>query len=130
MSDRSTLEFLKGIIVGGAIGAIVGILYAPKSGKETREELSGKMDDLYTRAQEEYEQSLEKARNTYENAISRLKTLEENAKKKVGEVEELVEDVVEQGKTTVDNNRGRLKKALNAAKDAYKEEKEQTEETE
>ena len=33
-------KFLAGVIVGGAIGAITGILLAPKSGEETREMLS------------------------------------------------------------------------------------------
>ncbi len=130
MSDRSTLEFLKGIIVGGAIGAVMALLYAPKSGKETREELGGKVDDLYSRARVEYEQSLDKARQTYETAVSRLKTLESDAKKKVSEVEGLVGDVIDKGKTKVDSNRGRLKNALDAAKNAYKDEKEQAEDSE
>ena len=32
----SATRFLAGFIVGGAIGAITGILLAPKSGEETR----------------------------------------------------------------------------------------------
>ena len=33
----SAPKFLAGFIVGGAIGAIAGILLAPKSGEETRQ---------------------------------------------------------------------------------------------
>ena len=32
----SATKFLAGFIVGGAIGAIAGVLLAPKSGEETR----------------------------------------------------------------------------------------------
>ena len=32
-------KLIKGIIIGGAIGSVVGITLAPKSGKETRQDL-------------------------------------------------------------------------------------------
>ncbi len=123
MSDNRTLEFVKGVLIGGALGAVAALLYAPKSGRETREELSGRMDDMYAKAREEYDSSLERARKSYENTISRLKELENSAKVKAEEVEEIVGDVVEKGKEQVEHSRGRLKDALDAAKNAFKEEK-------
>ena len=33
-------KFLVGTIVGGAVGSVVGLLLAPKSGKETRAEIA------------------------------------------------------------------------------------------
>lgn len=38
--------FLGGMLTGAAIGAAVGILFAPKSGKETREDMLTKLHDL------------------------------------------------------------------------------------
>jgi gas vesicle protein len=38
--------FLAGLIAGAAIGGIVALLYAPGSGKETREQLKQKLADL------------------------------------------------------------------------------------
>ncbi len=38
--------FLGGMLTGAAIGAAVGILFAPKSGKETREDMLNKLHDL------------------------------------------------------------------------------------
>ncbi len=38
--------FLGGMLTGAAIGAAVGILFAPKSGKETREDMLAKLHDL------------------------------------------------------------------------------------
>ncbi|MCB0301708.1 MAG: YtxH domain-containing protein, partial [Calditrichaeota bacterium] len=37
MSDSRALEFIKGLLIGGAVGAVAALLYAPKSGRETRE---------------------------------------------------------------------------------------------
>jgi gas vesicle protein len=36
MSNNQKNAFLGGVLIGGAIGAIVGLLVAPRSGKETR----------------------------------------------------------------------------------------------
>jgi gas vesicle protein len=35
-------KFLVGTIVGGAVGSVVGILVAPKSGKQTRSDIAKK----------------------------------------------------------------------------------------
>lgn len=41
-----------GAIVGGAIGSVVGMSIAPKSGKETREFLAQKGKDIYEKGKE------------------------------------------------------------------------------
>lgn len=71
MSDRIE-GFIKGILIGGLIGAAIGILYAPKSGKETREDICRKSEELMTKAKEEYEQVLDKSKKAYEAAVNRL----------------------------------------------------------
>ena len=122
MSDRAG-DFLKGLLIGGVIGAVVGILYAPKSGRETREDISRKAEELVAKAKEEYEQALEKSRKTYETAVSRLKKIEETAREKVGELEAKAGTMVEKGKESLEDNKSRLKRAIDAGVEAYKEEK-------
>jgi len=114
---------LKGVLIGGVIGAVMGILYAPKSGRETREDISRKAEELVAKAKEEYEQALEKSRKTYETAVSRLKKIEEAAREKVGELEAKAGTMVEKGKESLEDNKGRLKRAIDAGVEAYKEEK-------
>ncbi len=123
MENGKAVEFMKGLLIGGLIGGAVGLLYAPKSGKETRDDINKLADDYMGKAKDEYEAALEKSRKSYENAINRLKELEVLAKKKVDEVEEKIEDLTEKGKETVDESRSRLKKALDAGVEAFKEEK-------
>jgi gas vesicle protein len=86
MSDKST-EFFKGLLIGGMAGAILGILYAPKSGRETREEIVHKTEDLLSKAKEDYEKALEVSKKTYESALKRLRDRELLAKEKVERME-------------------------------------------
>jgi gas vesicle protein len=125
MSDRS-VDFVKGLFIGGLIGAVLGILYAPKSGKETREDIARKTEDLMARAREEYELALEKSKKAYEAAVKRLKEAEMSAKEKVEKVESKVEELTERGKETLLDGKGRLKRAIDAGVEAFKEEKEKT----
>jgi gas vesicle protein len=125
MSDRSG-DFWKGLFIGGLIGAALGVLYAPKSGKETREDLARKTDDLIARAKEDYEQTLEKSRKAYESAVRRLKEAEVSAKEKIDEVEGKLSELTDKGKESLQDGKNRFKRALEAGVEAFKEEKEKT----
>jgi len=43
---KSTSNFLVGMIVGAAAGAVAGILFAPDKGSETRKKIKEKSDEL------------------------------------------------------------------------------------
>ncbi len=45
---KSANSFLTGLLTGAAIGGILALLYAPKSGKETREQLKTRFNELET----------------------------------------------------------------------------------
>lgn len=46
MSERSSGETILAFMLGGLIGAALGVLYAPASGKETRKKLNEVTDDI------------------------------------------------------------------------------------
>lgn len=56
MSDNRTGDILTAFIIGGVIGAVLGILFAPASGKVTRERLG----DWLEEKREEAKETLEK----------------------------------------------------------------------
>jgi gas vesicle protein len=56
-------SFITGLLAGAAIGGIIALLYAPKSGKETREELKHKLEDL----EKEFETLKDKASRKTDN---------------------------------------------------------------
>lgn len=56
MSDNNSssgFAFITGLVVGGAIGAIAGLLFAPETGEETRKKVADKSkewaDDLHNK---------------------------------------------------------------------------------
>jgi gas vesicle protein len=121
MHDNNGSEYLKGLILGGLIGSVLGILFAPKSGKETREELNKRADALIAKAKDEYDQAIEKTKKAYETSVEKLKELETTAKKKVAEVEEKVGELTDKSKESVVEQKSRLKKAIDAGVDTYKD---------
>jgi gas vesicle protein len=72
-------KFLGGILIGGTIGAAIALLYAPRSGKETRQLLRKSADDLPKIAEEfssnvqmQADRFTETAQRTIEDAMQRL----------------------------------------------------------
>ena len=121
MSEKSC-DLLKGLFIGGLIGMVLGVLYAPKSGKETREDIARTTEDLLSKGKEEYEKAVEKSKTAYETAVKHLKGLEISAKEKVEEVEGKVNEFVHQGAEVIAGNKNRLRKAIDAGVEAYREE--------
>ena len=62
--DQSTSwgSMLAGLVVGAAIGAAAALLYAPQSGKETREDILERLDDVKARVDEATRAMTEAAR--------------------------------------------------------------------
>lgn len=55
MASENGSGFFSGLLVGGAIGAIVGILFAPKAGKQFREDIISDSDEILAKAKSELE---------------------------------------------------------------------------
>lgn len=86
---------------GAAIGAGLGVLFAPRSGKETRKILKDKMDELIDKAKNvsaaDIQEAIEKKVNEIKEAIATLdkETVLNAAKKQAKKVREMAEDLVE-----------------------------------
>jgi len=115
-------DVLKGLFLGGLIGIALGILFAPKSGKETRDDILLKTDEMLARVKEEYEKALEKSRLAYEDSLNRLKGVNLSVKAKAGEAEGKISELAQQGSEAMLSNKNKLKKAIDAGLKAYKEE--------
>ena len=122
MSEKGG-DFLSGLLIGGIAGAILALLYAPKSGKETRADLGRRAEDLIATARDDYEKALERSKKTYESAIKRLRELESTAKESVEHLEGEVSEITDRGAEALQEGKSRLKRAINAGVEAFKEEK-------
>ena len=86
-------------VLGAAIGAGIGLLFAPRSGKETRKILKDKMDDLVKRAKEldkeEVKAAIEAKINEIKEGIRNLdkETAIEIAKKQGKKIRDKVEEL-------------------------------------
>jgi gas vesicle protein len=93
MSDNNVGSKVSFFLVGLGIGALVGILFAPKSGEETREYLSSKAEEGRDYAQ-----------------------------KKARELRERAEDLIERSKEIMARQKEAINTAVDAGKETYKRE--------
>lgn len=71
--------FLTGLLWGAAIGGVVGVLYAPKKGSETRQFIREKAQDTAKMIQYKAEDIRGKAAETRRRGEEELKSLKERA---------------------------------------------------
>jgi gas vesicle protein len=80
-------QFVKGTIIGAAIGAIAGILLAPKSGKETQADIKRKVRGTYDDIQRRLERMSDEV-------SGRVDSLKEAAKDLKGEAKEESQELI------------------------------------
>lgn len=119
------------LLIGGGIGAILALLFAPKSGEELRGDIADATrkgidrsreaaQHLGERAGEYYQAGRERAGEYYEATRDRASELYSQAADKVGEVAQTARDAASRQTNT-------LSAALDAGKKAYQDEKRKTE---
>ena len=118
-------------LVGAGIGAVLALLFAPKSGEELRSDIADATrkgidkskeaaQQLGTKATEMYDTARETAGEYYEATRERATELYDTASTKAGEVVAKTRDAVQ-------TQAGSLSAAVEAGKKAYVEEKRKTE---
>lgn len=80
MADNSSGSFISGMIIGAVIGAVGGLLAAPRTGRETRQLLKKSADalpelaeDLSTTIQLQADRLSETALRNWEETLERLR---------------------------------------------------------
>ena len=127
-----------GFLAGGAIGAAFALLYAPKSGKELREEIRSKSDIYLDDAEKYLAEAKDRAINLINDGKKRSDKLIKDAKVKsdklMKDAEQVMHDAkkktgeyLKTGKETADQKRDQIKTAIKAGVDAYKETKQSAE---
>ncbi len=120
MSEKNG-DLIKGLFIGGLIGIALGILLAPRSGKETRENIKHKANDFYVKAKEQYGNVAEKSKLALETSRQYLNDMNFSAKEKAKKVENKVDELADQGFEVIQSNTNRFKKAIDAGLEAYRD---------
>jgi gas vesicle protein len=117
--DSSNGQGVAWFLAGLGVGALIGILYAPKSGRETRE-------DLAQGARDGSEYLRVRGRQAAERAGQMVDKGKEQVNQYVGRGREVVErgraqweDFVERGKNLVQDQSTRVGAAVDAGREAY-----------
>jgi gas vesicle protein len=126
--------FIFGFLAGGAIGAVVALLTAPKSGKELRADIKSKSDEYFDEAEKYLSDAKDKARELINegkkkseriihDARSKSEDILKDAEKVIKDAKVKTTDVYTSGKEKIESEAERIKSSIKAGVDAYKEAK-------
>jgi len=108
------------LLIGGGIGAILALLFAPKSGQELRGDIADATRKGIDRSREAAQHLSDRAGEYYEATRERAGELYTQAAGKIG-------DVAQQAREAAARQSGTVAAAIDAGKKAYQEEKRKTE---
>jgi gas vesicle protein len=108
------------LLIGGGIGAVIALLFAPKSGQELRGDIADATRKGIDKSREAAQQLGDRAGEYYEATRERASELYSQAAERVGEVAQTARETANRKTTTV-------AAAIDAGKRAYQEEKRKTE---
>jgi len=115
-----------GLLAGGTIGAVLALLYAPKSGRELRADLKERADDLIGGADEYMQSAKTRAGELVSEAKKRSETLITEAQKRaeslLSDADKIISDARQKTAPIVEEG-ARVKNAVKAGLDAFREER-------
>lgn len=119
MAEEKQSSGFSWFLAGLGLGALIGVLYAPKAGKETREE-------LMSSAREGTEFLKQKSRDAVDQVNDLVDIGKTQVNEYVGRGKEYVErgraqwdEFVNQGRQFVNDQTGRVSSAVDAGRQAY-----------
>ena len=124
--NRAMKGMVVGFLAGTAVGALLALLYAPKSGRELRAELRDRADELLEEAEGQVQAAKSKASAMVSEARKRSDHLLNEAQSKANSLIQDADKVLSgaKGKASAIAQEGaKLKDAVKAGVDAYKTER-------
>jgi gas vesicle protein len=90
-------RFFMGLLIGGALGALAGILFAPKSGKELRSELKEKGNEVLKEGKEIYTDAGMKAKEIIAEAKHQAEELKKESDRYLSEARKKAKEILARG---------------------------------
>jgi len=118
--DSNVTTKLTYLLIGGGIGAVIALLFAPKSGQELREDIADVTRKGIEKSKETAAQLQERAGEYYEVGRERANELYQTAQEKAGELGD-------KAKSAAARTANPFTAAVEAGKDAYVAEKRRNE---
>ena len=132
--NNSGSSIFLGFLAGGAIGAILALLYAPKTGRELRNDIKSRTDEYLDEADKYIAEARNKAKVLINDGKKKSEKIINDAKEKseaiLKDAEKVFNDAkakassnLDESKNILENETNNLKNAFKAGVDAYKETK-------
>ena len=86
--EKPQCHFCKGFLIGGALGALAGILFAPKSGKELRSDIREKGSEVLEEARHQAKELKQEADRHLLEARQKAKEIFARGEKKEAETDQ------------------------------------------
>lgn len=119
------------LLIGGGIGAILALLFAPKSGHELREDIADVTKKGIEKSKETAGQIQDAAGDYYEVTREKANELYSTAQERAGEITDkakmTAEEIGEKAKSAAAQTSNPISAAIDAGKEAYKDEKRKNE---
>lgn len=125
--ETSATTKLTYLLIGGGIGAILALLFAPKSGQELRGDIADVTRKGIEKGKEAASAARERAEEYYEVTRERAGEYYQAAQEKAGEFKEKAVGLTEKAKEAAVRSANPFTAAIEAGKEAYTEEKRKTE---
>jgi gas vesicle protein len=125
--ETSATTKLTYLLIGGSIGAILALLFAPKSGEELRGDIADATRKGIEKSREAAAQIQEKAGEYYEVTREKAGEYYSAAQEKVGELKDKAGEIAGKAKSAASSTANPFSAAIEAGKEAYTEEKRKNE---
>jgi gas vesicle protein len=84
--EKPQCHFFTGLLIGGVLGLLAGIFFAPESGKKLRSDIKEKSSEFLKDVKEIYDDSSTKAKDIIEEAEGTGEKIAGKIQEKVGQV--------------------------------------------
>lgn len=99
---KETKNLMTGLAVGAIAGAVAGILFAPKSGKETRADIAKYMNEMKDKISKELAKAGDFTKEKYDEIVGKIVSMYETSKKvskkDAAEIKDMLEENYEEVK--------------------------------
>ena len=111
-----------GVLIGGAIGALAGILFAPASGAHTRRRIREKSAEIKDTAVEMVDEGRARIEDFIDESRDRIGDFVQESKSEVRDLTAKIRDAVEEGRRAYSRRRTELQSEEGVFEDAASEE--------
>ncbi|MBC8144856.1 MAG: YtxH domain-containing protein, partial [bacterium] len=113
---------LIGLLTGGAVGASLALLFAPKSGRELRSDITDTTNEYVERVSEMVSSATERAQQIVNDGRERADTIVGEARDRASTLLSDAEKIVSDARAKAGGQASRIADATKAGSEAFKEE--------